>query len=93
MVFLVVPLSVFQPFCDKIDIPFGGPDAGRRFLLKRVEDIHHLLESNGVYKYVISAMTSRGGNRRGNRASREVFPLCCWTRRQFIRTAISAGTY
>ena len=28
-------------------------------------------------KYVISAVTSGGGNRRGNRASREVFPLCC----------------
>ena len=27
-------------------------------------------------KYVISAMTSRRGNRGGNRASRGVFPLC-----------------
>ena len=57
-------------------------------------------------KCVISAMTSRGGNRGGNRASREVFPLCCiqssahrercrggWTRRRFAPTAISAATY
>jgi hypothetical protein len=28
-------------------------------------------------KCVISATTSRGGNRGGNRASRGVFPLCC----------------
>ena len=28
-------------------------------------------------KCVISAMTSRGGNRGENRASRGVFPLCC----------------
>src|SRR3954466_10873246 len=39
MVFLVIPLSDFQPFCDKIDIPFGRPDAGRRLLLERVEDV------------------------------------------------------
>ena len=57
-------------------------------------------------KCVISAVTSRGGNRGGNRASRGVFPLCCiqssanreqceagWTRRQFVPTAISAATY
>jgi hypothetical protein len=41
-VFLVIPLSGFQPFCDKIDIPFGRPDAGRRLLLERVQDVHAL---------------------------------------------------
>jgi hypothetical protein len=38
MVFLVIPLSGLQPLRDKIDIPFGRPDAGWRLLLKRVED-------------------------------------------------------
>jgi hypothetical protein len=44
MVLLVIPLSGFQPICDEIDIPFGRPDAGRRLLLERVEDVHRLLE-------------------------------------------------
>jgi hypothetical protein len=44
IVFLVIPLSGFQPLRDKIDIPFGCPDAGRRLLLERVEDVHRLLE-------------------------------------------------
>jgi hypothetical protein len=37
MVFLVIPLSGFQPFRDKVDIPFGRPDAGRILLLERVD--------------------------------------------------------
>jgi len=36
---LVISLGCFQSFSDEIDIPFARPDAGRRFLLERVEDI------------------------------------------------------
>jgi hypothetical protein len=52
MVFLVIPLSGFQPFCNKIDIPFGRPDPGWRLLLERVEDVHRLLEPNGVHRSI-----------------------------------------
>ena len=52
MVSLVIPLSGFQPFCDKIDIPFGRPDAGRRLLLERVQDVHGFLEPNCVHRSI-----------------------------------------
>lgn len=41
--------SGFQAFGDKINIPFGRPDAGRRLLLERVQDIDRLLEPNRVH--------------------------------------------
>jgi len=52
MVFLVIPLSGFQPFCDKIDIPFGRPDARRRLLLERVQDVHGFLEPNRIHRSI-----------------------------------------
>jgi hypothetical protein len=66
MVFLVIRLSGFQPFCNKIDIPFGRPDA------------HQDYSSSGIFKQVCDLGDDlQRGNGRGNRASREVFPLCC----------------
>ena len=52
MVFLVIPRSGFQPLRDKIDIPFGRPDTGRRLLLERVEDVHRLLEPEGEHRSI-----------------------------------------
>src|SRR5688572_6065819 len=52
MMFLVIPLSGFQSFCDKIDIPFGRSDAGRRLFLERVEDVHRLLEPDRVHRSI-----------------------------------------
>jgi hypothetical protein len=52
MVFPVIPLSGFLPFCDKIDIPFRRSDAGRRLLLERVQDVHGFLESNGIHRSI-----------------------------------------
>src|SRR4029077_21029527 len=39
-------------FCDKIDIPLGRPDAGRRLLLERVQDVHGFLEPNRVHRSI-----------------------------------------
>jgi hypothetical protein len=47
-VLLVIPFCGLQAISDEVDIPFGRPNAGRRLLLKRVEDVNGLLESNRV---------------------------------------------
>ena len=44
--------QVHQAFGDEITIPPGSPDAGRGFLLERVEDVHGVLESNRVYRAI-----------------------------------------
>ena len=46
---LMILRSGSQAFGDEINIPFGRPDAGRRLLLERVQDIDRLLEPNRVY--------------------------------------------
>lgn len=46
---LIILRSGFQAFGDEINIPFGRPDAGRRLLLERVQDIDRLLELNRVH--------------------------------------------
>ena len=58
------------------EIALGGPDPMQRFLVGSRDTSHLKIIPVLGYsnKCVISAMTSRGGNRRGNRASRGVFP-------------------
>ena len=47
IVLLVIPLCAFQAFSKEIDVPFRGPDAGWRLLLKHVKDAYGPLKSNG----------------------------------------------
>jgi len=61
MVLLVIPFGGSQSFRDEIDIPFGCPDAGRRLLLERVEDVQRLLESNGVHRSIRVSVTQCNG--------------------------------
>ena len=48
----MIPVGAFQAVGDEIDIPFGRPDAGRRFLFERVEDVHRFLEPNRVHRSI-----------------------------------------
>ena len=78
----------------------------QRFLVGSKDTSHFKIIPVLVYsnKCLTSAMTSKGGNRGGNRAPREVFPLRCISpvliasdaeaagRGRFVPTAISAAT-
>ena len=46
---LVIPLGDSQAFGHEINVSLGRPDAGRRLLLERVEDVHRFLEPNRMY--------------------------------------------
>ena len=48
----MIPLCRLQAFGDEIDIPVRRPDAGRRLLLERVQDIHGFLEPNRVHRSI-----------------------------------------